>query len=366
VDPLTHTLVGASLAKTGLKKLSPYATTTLILGANAPDIDAVTMLIDRGLSLGFRRGWTHGVLALIILPILLALSIHLIDKILSSTRQRAHVTKLPPLFVLSYISVLTHPVLDWLNTYGVRFLMPFSDRWFYGDALFIIDPWVWLLLGAGLFMTLSQSLASITVWAAVCIITTTLVTATPIVPPLAKIVWAMSITIIAVMRIRCASNWKVERNTKIGLSIACVYAILMIGGSKMAERQVEDWLTERGSTFSEIMAGPLPANPFVREVIVADRHHYHFLELNWLSENTIRIAGPSLERGGDGAIVRAALTAPHVRGLRTWMRFPSFTIENLSDGYRVSIRDVRYARGASAGFAQTVVILDSELSPKLD
>ena len=29
------------------------------------------MLIDRDLSLGFRRGWTHGVLAIAVLPILL-------------------------------------------------------------------------------------------------------------------------------------------------------------------------------------------------------------------------------------------------------------------------------------------------------
>ena len=366
MDPLTHTLVGASLANTGLKKLSPYATITLILGANAPDIDAITMLIDRGLSLDFRRGWTHGVLALIILPILLALLIHLIDNILARIRQRTRVTKLSPLLVLSYISVLTHPLLDWLNTYGVRFLMPFSDRWFYGDALFIIDPWVWLLLGAGLFMTLSQSLANITTWVIVSIITTALITVTPIVPPLAKIVWVMSITGISVMRMRCMSSWKVERNTRICLGIACVYAVLMIGGSRIAERQVENWLTDRGSTFLDIMAGPLPANPFVRDIIVADRHHYHFLELNWLSQNTIQIAGPSLDRGTDGAIVQAALTAPHVRGLRTWMRFPAFTIEDVSDGYRVSIRDVRYARSANAGFSETVVILDSTLSPQLE
>ena len=35
--------------------------------------------------------------------------------------------------------MLGQPLLDWLNTYGVRFLMPFDGTWFYGDALFIID-----------------------------------------------------------------------------------------------------------------------------------------------------------------------------------------------------------------------------------
>ena len=31
-----------------------------------------------------------------------------------------------------------------MNSYGVRLLMPFSDRWFYGDALYIVDPWLYL------------------------------------------------------------------------------------------------------------------------------------------------------------------------------------------------------------------------------
>src|SRR5690606_2191839 len=34
-----------------------------------------------------------------------------------------------------------------LNSYGIRFLEPFSCRWLYGDILFIIDLWLWLGLG---------------------------------------------------------------------------------------------------------------------------------------------------------------------------------------------------------------------------
>ena len=45
---------------------------------------------------------------------------------------------------LAYLGILSHPLIDLLNVYGVRLLMPFSERWFYGDALFIIDIWIWL------------------------------------------------------------------------------------------------------------------------------------------------------------------------------------------------------------------------------
>ena len=31
--------------------------------------------------------------------------------------------------------------------------MPFSSRWFYGDTLFIVDPWVWLALALGVYFS---------------------------------------------------------------------------------------------------------------------------------------------------------------------------------------------------------------------
>ncbi len=56
-----------------------------------------------------------------------------------------------PLIAIGYLGVLSHVLLDYLNNYGVRLLMPFSPRWFYGDTLFIVDVWLWLILGAGVY-----------------------------------------------------------------------------------------------------------------------------------------------------------------------------------------------------------------------
>jgi len=39
MDKLTHSLVGVLLSRAGVKRLAPRATVTLVLGANAPDID---------------------------------------------------------------------------------------------------------------------------------------------------------------------------------------------------------------------------------------------------------------------------------------------------------------------------------------
>ena len=71
MDNLCHTLVGAALGEAGLKRRTPLAMATLLVGANLPDVDAVTYVYaDSPTSFAFRRGWTHGVLAMAVLPIL--------------------------------------------------------------------------------------------------------------------------------------------------------------------------------------------------------------------------------------------------------------------------------------------------------
>ncbi|MFP3941203.1 MAG: metal-dependent hydrolase [Thermoanaerobaculia bacterium] len=76
MDPLTHTLVGASLAQTRLARLGALprrlAAGTLIVGANLPDVDAAAYFVSSDFALEHRRGWTHGVLAMVVLPLVLA------------------------------------------------------------------------------------------------------------------------------------------------------------------------------------------------------------------------------------------------------------------------------------------------------
>lgn len=130
----------------------------LIIGANLPDIDATCTLYGIE-SLAMRRGVTHGPIAWIVLPLVLAALLWAFDRWQNGrgTRpeKRAEVRFLW-LWLLALIGCLTHPALDWLNSYGIRLLEPFSSRWFYGDALFIIDVWLWLGLGFSLWLSLRR------------------------------------------------------------------------------------------------------------------------------------------------------------------------------------------------------------------
>ena len=147
MDNLTHSLVGAVLGRMGLKRVSPRAMPALIIAANLPDIDS---WIAPWLGLSprtFHRGFTHGLGGLVILP-LITVAIVLLWETLQPSKEGP--VKFGGLLLACFLGVLSHPLLDLMNTYGVRLLEPFSHRWFYGDTLFIVDPWIWIMLILGL------------------------------------------------------------------------------------------------------------------------------------------------------------------------------------------------------------------------
>lgn len=150
MDNLTHSLVGAVMGQAGLKRKTGLAMPALIIGANLPDVDAACFFwLEGSEHLGFRRGITHGPPAMVLLPLVLAGLLWGWDRWQTKRGKRPE-DRLPVhfgwLYALSFIGCLSHPALDWLNVYGVRFLEPFSSQWFYGDTLFIIDVWLWALL----------------------------------------------------------------------------------------------------------------------------------------------------------------------------------------------------------------------------
>ena len=159
MDNLTHSLVGALIGQAGLKKKTGLGMPALIIGANIPDIDATCVLMGGMEHLALRRGATHGPIAWIVLPLVLAWILYGWDR-WQARRGKRPEGRLPVhfgwLFALSLIGCLTHPALDWLNTYGIRLLEPFSHRWFYGDTLYIIDIWLWLGMGFATWFSLRR------------------------------------------------------------------------------------------------------------------------------------------------------------------------------------------------------------------
>lgn len=149
MDNLTHSLVGAAFAELALRPAPARADRRLFLAAgvivsNFPDLDLVyTGIAPEPLGyLMHHRGHTHTVAGLIAQALLIGIVC------LAPPLRRAIRDAGPPRFwLLVAASLASHLALDSWNTYGVHPLWPVDARWYYGDAIFIFEPWLWLLLG---------------------------------------------------------------------------------------------------------------------------------------------------------------------------------------------------------------------------
>lgn len=331
MDPFAHTLFGATLAETGLKRCSRYATATLIIGANLPDIDVLAYIGGSDFALYARRGWTHGVLAMLVLPLLLAASIALWHR----WRGRASDTNTPAfnftnIVLLSYLAVWSHPLLDWMNTYGVRLLMPFDDRWFYGDTLFIIDPWFWLLMAAGVVLARSSSRLSSAAWAGFGVLACLLVIGTDRVALAVKVLFVAGVMGIGLLR-----SVKPDQARIFWLARGCLLALCgYIGVTYLIARHAEHTQLVQFPGARQVQANPIPGNPFQHRLIVVNDTEYHVIGADG--------AQYQIPRQAPSAIVQSAMNDPTIRGFMHWTRFPYWHVETLPDSWEVTLRDLRY------------------------
>ena len=301
MDNLCHTLTGAALGEAGLKWSTRFGNPVLMVAANLPDLDALVFVTGTP-SVAFRRGWTHGVLAQALLPILLTVAVLAIDRWRPPPHAGALRARAAPLLVLSYAGVISHVLLDCLNNYGVRLLMPFSNRWFYGDAVFIVDPWLWLALGAGVL--LARRLGR---------------------PRAAAAAIAIAVAYVAMMA---------------GLAVSSRAAVL------------EAWIARHGTPPRALMVGPMPVVPFRKTVIAEVGDRYYRGRFDWVTRD-LQIDGSSVPKHEDHPAVRRAREHQAFRAILRWARFPYYTVEHTSAGTRVTLQDARFGR--QVGSATVVV-----------
>jgi inner membrane protein len=295
VDNVCHTLVGAAFSEAGLKHGSRFGAAALMISANIPDLDVLVFATGTS-PVSFRRGWTHGIVAQITLPILMTVALWVLNR-----RRPRQNDSAPPfhagwLLLLAYVGVYSHVFLDYLNNYGVRLLTPFDWRWFYGDAAFIIDPWLWLVLGSG-------------VWLA---------------------------------RRRHSPAW-----ARRALVVASIYIAAMLISAGVARGIVEaQWAGVHGAPPRAFMVGPVPVSPLTREVIVDAGDHYVRGTFSWPSR--LELSPEHVPKNDHRPEVAAARADPGVQGLLVWSRFPYWTLEPVDGGTLVTLIDARFmARGGT-------------------
>jgi inner membrane protein len=153
LEPLTHFLTGACLGRAGFNRKTALATLTMTLAAEAPDLDIATIVKGRVFYFAHHRGFTHSFLGLFLVS---AAVVGLVFGFWRIRGRKITSAESPPrwglLFLLAYLAGLSHILLDFTNSYGVRPFWPFSERWYSWDIEFIVEPVLLVLLIGALIL----------------------------------------------------------------------------------------------------------------------------------------------------------------------------------------------------------------------
>jgi inner membrane protein len=362
MDNLTHSLVGLTAAKAGLERLSPGATTLCVLAANAPDSDIVVLAFgDRWTFLHHHRGITHAVVGVITLAIILPLIFYAVDGLWSRYKDQPPKTKLKGLMLASFVASATHPLLDWTNNYGIRWLLPWSQKWSYGDLVFIVDPYIWLVLGGAAFLLTAKSGFLKIVWGVIAALTTFLVVASPRSaglpnPNLIAALWIVMIVVFIVLSVKGSHERWGRKIAFVAIAfVLCYWSFLAFAHSRAIARGNEEaakLAIANGETIARLAAMPRLANPFGWDcVFETDRAMYRF-DLSLLGASTVDVVryekpGPEL----NGVVDYVS----QQRSARIFLNFARFPVLKLADPgcttrTLVQLADLRYTEpGRSRG-----------------
>src|SRR5665213_2564153 len=144
MEPVTHILTGACLSRAGLNRRAAYATLTMAIAAEFPDIDTLWSLrgpVEAGIVVG---------------------AVYILHRIFAKRTvgtDAPNPKSAPPaplrwglLYGFALIALLSHLLLDYSNNYGLRPFFPFNPQWYAGSFVFIFDPLIFLLLAMAFLM----------------------------------------------------------------------------------------------------------------------------------------------------------------------------------------------------------------------
>ncbi|MBY0506848.1 MAG: metal-dependent hydrolase [Bryobacteraceae bacterium] len=310
MDNLTHSLVAVAMARAGLNRFSAHGTAILVIAANLPDIDVVSLAAGDLAYLDLHRNLTHGVQSAPILALL--------PMLLFRYGLRRPVPVLGA-WLISVIGVLSHLGLDFVTHYGTRLASPFSQAWYQWPVLFIFDS----VLAAVLLLSVAA-------------------------PALSKLV---------------SGEIGAKPGSGRGWAIfALLFTGLWIGGRGMVKTRVEELLTSRvqqGVAPRRVLALPTTFSPVRWRGLVETDGFYSVHDVNLLFSFDPE-AGQILSKPQQIDVLRAARRAPALARFLAFSQWPVYRIVPLDEppgGQRVQVFDLRFSSDGSA--FRAVVDLDA-------
>lgn len=358
MENLTHSLVGIAASKAGLEKLSPATTPLCFLAANAPDADIITIFFgDRWTYLHHHRGITHSLVGTLALALLLPLFFYAGDKVISRLRRKDPQVKLTGLLIASLVVSATHPFMDWTNNYGIRPFLPWNTRWFYGDLVFIVDPFIWFFVGGAVFLLTSKSKKQIAFWifltAAISYIVFFAVGNRPGVSNLTfvRTLWIVEVVFLLVLfTLKAGQRWR-EKIAITGFVALFVYWGFLAVIHRWALTEARAQGTTISQTYAEevtdVAAMPTLANPLHWQAVVETERAAYRFEVFLLRDGQTRMNDLIRHERPEAYNSLAVRQALETRPARVFMEFARFPVtrligEDCASQTLVQLADLRY------------------------
>jgi inner membrane protein len=314
-----------AISQAGLNRKTRFATLTVVLGANLPDIDWVTRLDSSATCLKYHRGITHSILGVTILGLLLAWTVSVLGR-------KAKPKPGPPLadrwlLLSAWLGTASHLLLDFTNSYGVRPFLPFSGRWYSWDIMFIFDPLLLALLVVGLGLPMLLRLVSEEV---------------------------------GIRRVR--PRW--------GAVFSLCALVSLWGIRDFAHRRVLAQLdahTYANENPRRLGAFPLPVNPLAWSGVVETGSGYYILAADALADDVDPQSARLFHKPEPSPALDSAMKTRTGRIFMDFARFPWAQVEETDQGFNVTIRDLRFIGSLARGRGFVVdVALDKTLRPRFE
>lgn len=311
MDNLTHSLAGWALGQAGLKTKTRKGLAALILGANMPDIDVFFGAFPWD-PLAIHRGFTHGLIGgVLLMPPVLAGLLWLLDR-WQVGRGKIFKSGLAMHFswlvALAYLGAATHPLLDLQTTYAVQLFSPVSMRWYHSDSLFIIDVWLWALLGL-------------------------------------SIAWS---------RMREKRGQPLRRPPQIAIAVTLGYIAFNLAISTSATSHVRQWAS--GRSVDALFASPPPVLFWRRALVWREGECYRRSTFDPLGAGFAPVGACEPTNLGDPLVRVAFRRDPELRKFLRWSVLPQASLERRRCAVQVTVGDARYGPSGQSRLGHDTVV----------
>lgn len=326
MDILTQSLFGLALAQSGLKRLAPQATLLILVGANLPSLDALSILGGEVNYLKYHGGIAHSLLGVFLSALVLASLAYFINK---HFLRRKLENEWWRLFLVVTIALSSHLLLGFCGTDGVPLLAPFDLHRYGGDLVCSMDLWILTGLVLGLVVPFIFRLINQEIGAALP-----------------------------------------RRNY--GAIVALILIVGYLGAKGVSHRQAIKELqkiTYRDESIIQVAALPDRLSSFGWQGVVETDAAFHLSTVGsfWMGTPPLKQRGKIYVKDTQKQILAASREGPQCQIYLAQARFPLAAVDETERGFQVVWRDLRDQLADSRGTQWVLVSrLDKQLGIELE